>query len=126
MNKAGLTPDGLALSEGYERTMKDVVLPALAARRTDLTVKGDGGRPLFCRRYDAEGLFAPGNAEAYCDEIARDAFKRPVAELPADKVRLVSLTLAARAAAKRNSRRIAQNRAEGGGRENVRPGGAAR
>lgn len=92
---------------------------------------GDLRRALFsfrglCRRYDAEGLFAPGGAAAYCDEIARDTWKRPVAELPADKVRLVSLTLAARAAAKRNSRRIAQNRAEGGGRENVHSGGAAR
>lgn len=119
---------------------------------------GDLRRALFsfrglCRRYDAEGLFAPGSAAAYCDEIARDTWKRPVAELPADKVRLVSLTLAARAAAKRAARRranaectmqnaqcgnrepgtrnrepanFAQNRAEGGGRENVRPGGAAR
>ena len=48
-------PDGLALSQGYARTMEEEVLPYLAARGSDHTVAGDGGKPLFCRRYDAEG-----------------------------------------------------------------------
>ena len=48
-------PDGLALSQGYARTMEEEVLPYLEAHGSDHTVAGDGGKPLFCRRYDAEG-----------------------------------------------------------------------
>ena len=86
----------------------------------------------LCRKYDGRGLFAPAGAEAYCDAIARDVFGRPVGELGAAEVRKLSLTLAARALSRRSApaaagtRRSAQNRAEGGGRENARPGGAAR
>lgn len=47
-------PDGLALAGDYARTMDEVVLPYLAARRTDATVAGEGGAPLFCSRFDAE------------------------------------------------------------------------
>ena len=47
-------PDGLVLSGRYADTMNDVVLPWLAAWRSDVTVAGTDGRPLFCSRWDAE------------------------------------------------------------------------
>ena len=46
--------DGLILSDNYRETMENVVLPCLAERRTDVTVAGDGGRPLFASRFDAD------------------------------------------------------------------------
>ena len=49
-----LNRDGLALSEGYDGTMARVILPAINARRTDMTLEGDGGVPLFVSRFDAE------------------------------------------------------------------------
>lgn len=45
--------DGLVLAGHYAATMNEVVLPWLAARRTDVEVTGDGGRPLFVSRFDA-------------------------------------------------------------------------
>ena len=51
---AQLNPDGLVLSDGYAETMRTRVLPTLAARRTDCTVPGDGRRPLFVSRFDAD------------------------------------------------------------------------
>ena len=47
-------PDGLALSADYARTMNEVVLPAINARRRDLTILVDGGKPLFASRFDAK------------------------------------------------------------------------
>ena len=47
-------PDGLALSADYARTMNEAVLPAIAARRTDRIIRGEGGRPVFTSRFDAE------------------------------------------------------------------------
>ena len=47
-------PDGLVYSEGYARTMDEVVTPYLAARRRDMTVPGYEGRPLFVSRFDAD------------------------------------------------------------------------
>ncbi len=55
MSGTRFNPDGLVLSADYARTMNDVVLPWLAARRTDETVAGEGGRPLFCSRYAGVG-----------------------------------------------------------------------
>ena len=55
MNNARFNPDGLVLSDRYADTMNGDVLPWLAARRVDSTVAGEGGRPLFCSRFDAEG-----------------------------------------------------------------------
>lgn len=49
-----LNADGLARSENYRETMDRVILPAIDARRTDMTVEGDGGAPLFVSRFDAE------------------------------------------------------------------------
>ena len=54
MAAARFNPDGLALSEGYAQTMAQAVLPYINARRTDATVAGDGGRPLFVSRFDAD------------------------------------------------------------------------
>lgn len=54
MAVARFNPDGLALSEGYAQTMEQAVLPYINARRTDATVAGDGGRPLFTSRFDAD------------------------------------------------------------------------
>ena len=54
MNDGRFNPDGLVLSEGYADTMNEVVLPWLAARRSDVAVAGAGDRPLFCSRWDAE------------------------------------------------------------------------
>lgn len=54
MTDTRFNPDGLALSERYAETMNGTVLPAINARRTDETVAGDGGRPLFTSRFDAE------------------------------------------------------------------------
>ena len=54
MTDARFNPDGLVLSDRYADTMDNVVLPWLAARRGDVTVAGEGGRPLFCSRFDAE------------------------------------------------------------------------
>ena len=55
MSEARFNPDGLVLSANYARTMDDVVSPWLSARRTDETVAGEGGRPLFCSRYGGAG-----------------------------------------------------------------------
>ena len=49
-----LNSDGLILSDNYISTMEHVVLPFIAARRTDVTVAGDGGKPLFASRFDAD------------------------------------------------------------------------
>ena len=54
MSVGRFNPDGLALSRRYAETMNGTVLPWLAGRRRDSTVAGDGGRPLFCSRFDAE------------------------------------------------------------------------
>lgn len=47
--------DGLVLSEGYADTMSGEVMPMLAARRREIAVTGDGDRPLYAARYDADG-----------------------------------------------------------------------
>ncbi len=49
-----LNQDGLALSERYAETMEGVILPCINARRTDTTLPGDGGVPLFVSRFDAD------------------------------------------------------------------------
>lgn len=54
MDDARFNAEGLVKSGDYARTMDEAVLPWLAARRTDLTVRRDGDRPLFCSRFDAE------------------------------------------------------------------------
>lgn len=46
--------DGLILSEHYGDTMENAVLPYLKERQRDLTVSGDGGKPLFCSVYSAD------------------------------------------------------------------------
>lgn len=77
MANGPFNPDGLVLSGHYSETMNGVVLPWLAARRTDITVAGDGGRPLFCSRFDAEAprgtvLIVHGfteNADKYAELI---------------------------------------------------------
>ena len=53
MTDARFNADGLVLSERYAQTMNDVVLPWLAARRANVTMAGEGGKPLFCSRFDA-------------------------------------------------------------------------
>lgn len=55
MSDGRFNPDGLVLSDRYAETMDRIVLPWLSARRTDLTVAGDGGAPLFCSRFDGQG-----------------------------------------------------------------------
>ena len=47
-------PDSLVQSAHYAEIMDGVVLPYLATRRADATVRGDGDRSLFCSRFDAE------------------------------------------------------------------------
>ena len=47
-------PDGLALSGRYAETMNEVVVPRINARRTDGTLPGKDGRPLFISRFDAD------------------------------------------------------------------------
>ena len=77
MNDSRFNADGLVLSDRYADTMNGVVLPWLAARRTDVTVTGDGGAPLFCSRFDAENprgtvLIVHGfteNADKYAELI---------------------------------------------------------
>ena len=46
--------DGLARAEGYAEAMRDALLPYINARRRDETIAGDGGRPLFVSRFDAD------------------------------------------------------------------------
>ena len=53
-NPERLNADGLALSEHYAETMEEVILPYINARRRDFHVSGDGGKPLFASRFDAE------------------------------------------------------------------------
>ena len=70
-------PEGLALSEGYARTMRDEVLPYNAARGRERIVKGDGGRPLYTVCCDADAprgtvLIVHGfteNADKYAEII---------------------------------------------------------
>lgn len=50
----GINPDGLIGSEAYVETMNGAVLPYIEARRTNLTVEGDGRRSLFVSRFDAD------------------------------------------------------------------------
>ena len=54
MSEARFNPDGLVLSDGYADTMNSRVLPKLAGLRRDAVIGGDGGKPLFCSRFDAE------------------------------------------------------------------------
>ena len=54
LDAARFNPDGLALSDNYAETMEKAVFPAINARRTDRTVEGAGGRPLFVSRFDAD------------------------------------------------------------------------
>ncbi|MER2144005.1 MAG: alpha/beta hydrolase [Eubacteriales bacterium] len=54
MADAPFNADGLVRSDHYAGTMNDVVLPWLAGRRSDATVAGEGGVPLFCSRFDAD------------------------------------------------------------------------
>lgn len=49
-----LNHEGLVHSDNYSETMAREVLPWINARRTDMTVEGDGGRPLFVSRFDAD------------------------------------------------------------------------
>ena len=53
MSDARFNPEGLVMSKDYARTM-EVVMGCLAQRRQEITVAGEGGRPLFCCRYDAD------------------------------------------------------------------------
>ena len=46
--------DGLVLSESYADTMESEVLPFLKARGKNQTVEGQGGKPLYCVRWDAD------------------------------------------------------------------------
>lgn len=77
MTDARLNPDYLVLSDHYAETMNDLVLPWLTERRTDVTVPGEGEKPLFCSRFDAEDprgtvLIVHGfteNAEKYAEVI---------------------------------------------------------
>ena len=46
-------PDSLVQSAHYAEIMDGVVLPYLATRRADATVRGDGDRSLFCSRFDS-------------------------------------------------------------------------
>ncbi|MBR1820071.1 MAG: alpha/beta hydrolase [Clostridia bacterium] len=46
--------DGLVLSAGYAETMNEAALPYINARRRNDQIPGDGGRPLFVSRFDAE------------------------------------------------------------------------
>ena len=49
-----LNEDNLILSDHYAEGMQTVVLPWINARRTDMTLPGDGNRPLFVSRFDAD------------------------------------------------------------------------
>lgn len=51
---ARFNEDYLALSDNYAGTMNGIVLPYINARRTDRTVEGAGGVPLFVSRFDAD------------------------------------------------------------------------
>ena len=55
MTDARFNPDGLVLSDRYADTMDNVVLPWLAARRGDVTVAGEGGKPLYRYRVNLIG-----------------------------------------------------------------------
>lgn len=46
--------DGLLYAEGYAEAMASEVLPYIEARRAALQIEGDGGRPLYAARYDAD------------------------------------------------------------------------
>ncbi len=54
MSNPRFNPDGLALAADYARTMNEATLPEINARRRDEVIQGDGGRPLFTSRFDAE------------------------------------------------------------------------
>ena len=74
MADARFNPDGLVLSGDYQQTMERSVLPYLEARRTEIAVKGEGGRPLYCCRYDA------GSAAAGTVLLARPGHPGRVAD----------------------------------------------
>ena len=54
MSDVRFNPDGLALSARYVETMNAAVLPYINARRTDQSIPGDGGKPLFVSRFGAD------------------------------------------------------------------------
>ena len=58
MDDERFNADGLVLSAHYAQTMNEAVLPWLSARRRDMPVAGDSGRPLFVSRFDAETPWA--------------------------------------------------------------------
>lgn len=50
----GLNTDGLIYSENYVETLNGTVMPYIEAHRTNMTVEGEGGRPLYVSRFDAD------------------------------------------------------------------------
>ena len=46
--------DSLILSSHYAETMDETVVPCLKKTEQQITVQGDGGKPLYCVRYDAQ------------------------------------------------------------------------
>ena len=73
----GLNADGLIYSQNYEKTLNETVMPYIEARRTNLKVEGEGRRPLYVSRFDADTsmgtvLIVHGfteNAEKYVELI---------------------------------------------------------
>ena len=51
---SGFNEDGLVLSEGYMKTMKDTVTPFLRSRVKRVKVRGAGDKPIACFRFDTE------------------------------------------------------------------------
>ena len=64
--------DGLILSSRYEETMRSVVLPYLKAREEEKTLRGDGGKPLFCSVFTGE---TPRKTAVIVHGFTENAFK---------------------------------------------------
>ena len=65
-------PDGLILSENYSDTMENIVQPYLRERGKEITVSGDGGKPIACVRYDAD---APRGTAILIHGFTESAYK---------------------------------------------------
>ncbi len=54
MSEAGRNTEQLLFSGNYAKNMEQVVMPSLQRHRRDQTIRGEGDKPLFVSRFDAE------------------------------------------------------------------------
>lgn len=72
MTERRLNEDGLILSDRYQETMDQIVLPYLKERETDRVIRGCGDREVFCSFFTAD---APRGTAVIVHGFTENAFK---------------------------------------------------